>query len=332
MTGPVFISHSSKDRKIARKICSALENRGLTCWVADRDVGPGENFQEAIVRAIRAAKVMVLVFTENANHSTEIKKELALASRHGLIVIPARAEDAVPSEAFDYEFATRQWINLFENWKDEMERLVTRVSRDSLAADVPPPPARSTLSSPPPSGPSTPGAPLFRPIETTASPSAPPQVRPRPDSSSSDANATSRMADGSGSNKALPFSVRAVGWLLIVQSISRFALWLNALPLINIDYLTSSGSLRVIALGTGAFAAGLLILRRSSKARPFGLATSAIVLLAQIYFFSNALPVYLSGRASNAFFTFSIWVIHPAYLLTFAVALVVLYRWRLARP
>src|SRR5258708_7286782 len=76
MDAQVFISHSSKDRKIAQTICVALENRGFKCWLSSRDVGGGENFQESIVRAIRTAKVMVLVFTANANNSDEIKKEL----------------------------------------------------------------------------------------------------------------------------------------------------------------------------------------------------------------------------------------------------------------
>ena len=107
MTTPVFISHSSKDLTVAQRICTALENRGLNCWVADRDVGPGENYQRAIVRAIRAAKVMVVVFTENANNSAEVEKELALASKLGLSVIPARVENVDPSEAFVYELATR---------------------------------------------------------------------------------------------------------------------------------------------------------------------------------------------------------------------------------
>src|SRR6185312_6942489 len=51
--GIVFISHSSRDRKIAQTIAAALEHRGFRCWISSRDIGPGENFQEAIVRAIR---------------------------------------------------------------------------------------------------------------------------------------------------------------------------------------------------------------------------------------------------------------------------------------
>src|SRR5262249_40225052 len=107
----------------ARTICSALESRGLPCWIASRDVGPGENFMEAIVRAIRTAKVMVLVFSENANNSDDIKREIVLAGNAKVTVIPVRVEDVVPGDAFAYQFATRQWIDLFDDWEGQIERL-----------------------------------------------------------------------------------------------------------------------------------------------------------------------------------------------------------------
>jgi hypothetical protein len=122
MSAKVFISHSSNDHKAAQTICTALEHRGLVCWMASRDVGPGQNYMDAIVHAIRDAKVMVLVFSQNANISSEILKELSLASKYKVNVIPARIEDVVPSEAFELEFATRQWIDLFD-WEREIERL-----------------------------------------------------------------------------------------------------------------------------------------------------------------------------------------------------------------
>ena len=128
MAALVFISHSSKDRKIARTICTALESRGLTCWIASRDVGPGENFMDAIVRAIRAAKVMVLVFSENANNSEEIKREVVLAGNAKVTVIPVRIEDVMPGDAFAYQFATRQWIDLFEDWESQLDRLVAWIA------------------------------------------------------------------------------------------------------------------------------------------------------------------------------------------------------------
>jgi TIR domain len=125
---PIFITYSSKDEKVARTICTALESRGLACWISSRNVKPGQNFQEQIVRAIRAAKIMILVFTANANNSDEIKKELALASQNNLVVIPVRIQDVVPNEAFAYEFATRQWIDLFDDWENSMARLAEQIA------------------------------------------------------------------------------------------------------------------------------------------------------------------------------------------------------------
>jgi TPR repeat protein len=124
---PVFISYASKDRKVAATICAALEHRGLNCWISSRDVAPGENFQEAIVHAMRSAKVMVLIFTGNANNSSEIKKEVALAGQFNLVCIPVRVEDVTPNDAFTYEFATRQWIDLFDDWEQALERLMLQL-------------------------------------------------------------------------------------------------------------------------------------------------------------------------------------------------------------
>ena len=115
MSTPIFISFASKDLSVARTICEALENRGFQCWISSRDIGPGENFQVAIVRAIRLAKAMILVFSGNSNISEEVKKELVLAGQNRLIVIPVRVEDVAPDEAFAYEFATRQWIDAFHD-------------------------------------------------------------------------------------------------------------------------------------------------------------------------------------------------------------------------
>jgi hypothetical protein len=129
MSAPIFISFASKDHAVAETICSALEKRGFGCWISSRNIDPGDNFQTAIVHAIRSAKVMILVFSANSNNSDEIKKELALASQSHLVVIPVRVEDVTPDEAFAYEFATRQWIDAFDDWERSIGRLAELLSR-----------------------------------------------------------------------------------------------------------------------------------------------------------------------------------------------------------
>jgi hypothetical protein len=125
----VFVSYATADRKQALSVCKAIERRGTTCWISTRDVQPGENYQEAIVRSIRNARAVVLVFSEAANNSDEIKKELSLASRYHVPVMALRIEDVEPSDAFAYELSTRQWIDAFEGWDNSIDALVGRIAQ-----------------------------------------------------------------------------------------------------------------------------------------------------------------------------------------------------------
>ena len=143
VSASIFLSHASQDSNVAGKICAALEARGLACWVAHRDVAPGQNFQEAITQAIRSAAAMVFVFSRNANGSSEVKKELALAGQYRIPVFPARIEDAKPSDALAYEFATRQWINLFDGWDNAIERLSAQIAGTGSTPAARPVPSHS---------------------------------------------------------------------------------------------------------------------------------------------------------------------------------------------
>jgi hypothetical protein len=66
---------------------------------------------------------MLLVFSKSANASEEITKELALASKYKKYVVPARVEDVLPTEAFEYALADRQWIDLFRDWDRRLSEL-----------------------------------------------------------------------------------------------------------------------------------------------------------------------------------------------------------------
>ena len=125
----VFISYATTDRKQALAVCKAIEHRGTKCWISTRDVAPGENYQEAIVRALRDARAVILVFSKAANDSDEIKKELSLASRYRMPVMTLRIDDVEPSDAFAYELSTRQWIDAFDGWDKSIDLLVSRLEQ-----------------------------------------------------------------------------------------------------------------------------------------------------------------------------------------------------------
>jgi hypothetical protein len=125
----VFISFSSLDSADAVLLCERLEKEGIICWISTRDVKPGENYQAAIVNAIKTAKIVVLAFSANANASPEVSKELSLASAFKISVIPLRMTEAVPQGAFLYELSTRQWIDAFNKWDSALEVLVSTAKR-----------------------------------------------------------------------------------------------------------------------------------------------------------------------------------------------------------
>jgi len=132
----VFVSYATADRKQALAVCKAIERRGVKCWISSRDVAPGQNYQEAIVRSLRDAAAMVLIFSRAANTSNEIKKELSLASRFQVPVMALRIEDVEPSDAFAYELSTRQWIDASEGWEQSIDSLVGEITQVSDAEPV----------------------------------------------------------------------------------------------------------------------------------------------------------------------------------------------------
>jgi hypothetical protein len=52
----VFVSYASQDGAVANSVVENLEQHGIKCWIARRDVKPGAQYADAIVRAINEAK------------------------------------------------------------------------------------------------------------------------------------------------------------------------------------------------------------------------------------------------------------------------------------
>jgi hypothetical protein len=111
MPHDVFISHSVKDKTIADALCATLESEGIRCWIAPRDVTPGMEWSGAIIGAIKQARVMVLVFTANANASPQIRREVERAVNHDVVILPFRVENVIPDESLEYFIGNVHWLD-----------------------------------------------------------------------------------------------------------------------------------------------------------------------------------------------------------------------------
>ena len=126
----VFISYASQDATVADAIVVALERHGLTCWIAPRDVVPGESYAGAIVHAIDATKLIVLVLSENAVTSQHVLREVERASSKRHPVVAFRIDLAPMPVDLEYFLNTSQWLDASASGVDSaLPKLVDAVRR-----------------------------------------------------------------------------------------------------------------------------------------------------------------------------------------------------------
>lgn len=107
----VFISYPHAQKVMADAVCATLERNKIRCWIAPRDVLPGEPFAKAIIRAMNQSRLFVLVFSAETNESTHVKNEVERAVSKGLSIIVFRVQDVVPTEEMEFYLMRRHWLD-----------------------------------------------------------------------------------------------------------------------------------------------------------------------------------------------------------------------------
>jgi hypothetical protein len=150
----VFVSHTSghQDKLVTDAIVSRLEQAGIRCWVAPRDIMPGMVYAEAIIEAIAASRLMVVVLSREANESRHVYREVERAVANDVVIIPFRIESVELSKAMAYFLSAEHWLDaMTPPIEAHIARLVdvagallqkTGPVRQSPAHAPPPPPPR----------------------------------------------------------------------------------------------------------------------------------------------------------------------------------------------
>ena len=145
MAHDVYISYSHVDKAAADAACATLERAGIRCWIAPRDITPGDEWSAAIIKAIDQCRAMVLIFSQNANNSRQIRREVERAITVGIPLVPVRIEDVVPTESLAYFMGTVHWLDAmtppFENHlvklADSLKALLQARPSSPLAGTAP---------------------------------------------------------------------------------------------------------------------------------------------------------------------------------------------------
>ena len=109
----VFISYEKTDKAVADQICQYLEEQGLQCWIAPRNVLAGKEWDVSIIEAIKTAGCMVLVFSSQADASKQVKREITIADSNNVPIIPCRIKNVEPSN-LAYFLTLAHWFDAFE--------------------------------------------------------------------------------------------------------------------------------------------------------------------------------------------------------------------------
>ncbi|MDQ2800847.1 MAG: toll/interleukin-1 receptor domain-containing protein [Armatimonadota bacterium] len=140
----VFISYSTLDKPTADAVCAALESHSIRCWVAPRDITPGQDWSDAIIDAIGDCRVCLLILSAASNQSDQVKREVQNAVSEAKPILPFRIEDVALSKHMRYFIGTPHWLDAMtppmERHLQKMVETVTGliVALDNKSGEAPP--------------------------------------------------------------------------------------------------------------------------------------------------------------------------------------------------
>lgn len=123
----VFISYSSKDSIIANQLCEYLENNGINCWIAPRNVTAGLPYAQGILQGIDDSTLMVLLFSDNSNRSRHVEREVDRAFNKEKVIIPFRIADTAMSDVLSYYLGANHYIDGIPDPTSAFEKLKSQI-------------------------------------------------------------------------------------------------------------------------------------------------------------------------------------------------------------
>ena len=135
MNEKVFISYAKKDQKIALKIYSDLLNNGMSPWIDQVNLLPGQNWKIEIAKAIKESRYFIALFSSNSvNKKGYIQKELKIAldtldefNESDVFIIPVRIDDCFPD---NQKLKDIHFSDLFPSYGQGFQKILKAILPD----------------------------------------------------------------------------------------------------------------------------------------------------------------------------------------------------------
>jgi len=125
----VFISYSHQDYSLAHKLKAEMKGLGLSVWIDERLLQPGDVLTSEIPKGVSRSKVGVVFISSASRESDWVKIEISLMLFHqrfrdrGFVIVPIRV-DASPVPG---ELAETKYADLQEEAEERIPELAKRI-------------------------------------------------------------------------------------------------------------------------------------------------------------------------------------------------------------
>ncbi len=92
-------------------MCQVLEQDGNRCFLAPRDIRTGYEYAEEIVNGIDSSDLMILILSEQANHSPHVLREVERAVSKSVPIIVYKLSEVQLTKSMEYFLMAHQWMN-----------------------------------------------------------------------------------------------------------------------------------------------------------------------------------------------------------------------------
>lgn len=135
----VFVCYRSTDIDVAATVVRSLEQDGYSCWISTRNLRPNdsENYWSSIEKNIKACKLFLVVASEDAMVSRDVREEIQIAREYNKRLIEFKIDNAKHTTFFKEVFDGNKWIDATEQDNICLINLCKRVFDELEALNMP---------------------------------------------------------------------------------------------------------------------------------------------------------------------------------------------------
>ena len=123
----IFVSYKSETEKQALAVAQRLEEAGIDCWIACRDIPVGTDYIDEIPMAIEGCPFFLLLLSEKIYISPWVKLELKQAISSGKHILPLMLEDFKLHPSFSFMLQNYQIYPLYEDGEETFRDVIERI-------------------------------------------------------------------------------------------------------------------------------------------------------------------------------------------------------------